>query len=339
MTELFLSTLNQMAVLFSLILVGYLLVKLGCVSENAAGILSKLENILLVPALILNTFMTNFTVEKLSTAWKLIVLSTAIALLCLPVSFAVTKRLFKEERARKVSTYALNFSNFGFMGNAVVQALFQEIFLEYVIFTIPLWTLAYVWGVPTLLVPPKKSEMREEETANEEQEKAGKIGTVNLLLARLKNLVNPMFVCVIIGAIIGLTGLKLPKFIGDAVGSVGACMSPLAMILTGFVSTKIHFKEMLKKWRIYVIGAVRVLFFPLAFILVFTFIPQSAWITPTFLKCGIAVMAMPMGMTGVFVPVAYGEDTTPVAEMVIVSHVLSAVTIPLIFMLFQAVVL
>lgn len=50
MGELFSSTLNQMAVLFSLIIIGYLLVKLGCVSEHAAATLSKLENVVLVPA-------------------------------------------------------------------------------------------------------------------------------------------------------------------------------------------------------------------------------------------------------------------------------------------------
>ena len=38
------------------------------------------------------------------------------------------------------------------MGNAVVMNLFPDIFFEYLIFTLPLWTLIYLWGVPRLLM-------------------------------------------------------------------------------------------------------------------------------------------------------------------------------------------
>lgn len=334
MVELFLSTLNQMAVLFTFIVIGFLLVKLGCIKEHAAVTLSKLENIVLVPALILGTFIENFTVEKLGMAWKLLLMSLALALICLPISFAVTKWLYKEERLRAVATYALNFSNFGFMGNAVVQALFPEIFLEYVIFTIPLWTLAYVWGLPALLIPPKKVETVDEQESNE-----NKKSFIALTLSRLKALVNPMFVCVIIGAIVGLSGITLPKFIGQSISSMGACMSPLAMILIGCISTKIDFKKLFAKWKIYTISVIRIIAIPLVFIGIFVLLPQNSWLTPTFLKCAIVSLAMPMGVSGVFIPAGYGEDTTPIAEMVLVSHLLSVLTIPVMFMLFQAVVI
>ena len=285
MVELFLSTLNQMAVLFIFIVIGFLLVKLRCISENAAATLSKLENIVFVPALILGTFIENFTMEKLGMAWRLLLMSLVLALICLPLAFFITKWLYKEEqekRLRAVATYALNFSNFGFMGNAVVQALFPEIFLEYVIFTIPLWTLAYVWGVQALLIPPK-SEGQNETTGVV----TGKKSVVRVVLSRLKSLVNPMFICVIIGAIIGLSGITLPKFIGQSITSMGACMSPLAMILIGCISTKIDFKKLFLKWRIYVISVVRIIAIPLVFIGIFAILPQNSWLSPTFLKCAV----------------------------------------------------
>ena len=337
MVELFLSTLNQMAVLFTFIVIGFLLVKLGCIKEHAAVTLSKLENIVLVPALILGTFIENFTIAKLGLAWKLLLMSLALGLICLPLAFAVTKWLYKgeqETRLRAVATYALNFSNFGFMGNAVVQALFPEIFLEYVIFTIPLWTLAYVWGVPALLIPPKKVETTEGQMESENKKSFGRE-----VLSRLKPLVNPMFICVIIGAIVGLSGITLPKFIGQSISSMGACMSPLAMILIGCISTRIDFKKLFKKWRIYMISVIRIIAIPLVFIGIFALLPQNSWLSPTFLKCAVVSLAMPMGVSGVFIPAGYGEDTTPIAEMVLVSHLLSVLTIPVMFMLFQAVLI
>ena len=63
--EILSTTLGQMVVLFLLILIGFLLAKLKAVPENTAVVLSKLENNLFVPALVMGTFVSNFTVEKL----------------------------------------------------------------------------------------------------------------------------------------------------------------------------------------------------------------------------------------------------------------------------------
>ena len=320
MIELFLSTLNQMAFLFSLMLIGYLLVKFRCVPDASATTLSNLENIVLVPALIMGTFMQNFTVETLSTAWKFLLMSVALALVTLPLAYWIGKLCFKDKLSQKLSAYGLCFSNFGFMGNAVVKALFPEIFMEYVIFTIPFWTFAYVWGVPTLLIPHTEGEKHS-------------------FASSLKNLVNPMFVCLLIGAVIGLTGIWLPPFVSGVIEAAGNCMSPVAMILTGILLARIDLKALLKKWRVYLVSAARLVLFPLLFILVFVFVPQNSFVTETFLICGMNIMAMPAGLTAVFVPSAYGEDSTPAAEFALVSHVLSVATIPLMFMLFQAVVL
>ena len=320
MAELFLSTLNQMAFLFSFIVIGYLLVKFNCLSESSATSLSKLENIVFVPALIMGTFIENFTLGTLSTAWKFLLMSIALAVLGVFLSIFIGRRIFKEKIPQNLSIYGLCFSNFGFMGNAVVKALFPEIFLEYVIFTIPFWTAAYVWGVPTLLIPKENDEKRS-------------------IFSGLKSLLNPMFICLLIGAVIGLLELPLPPFVTGVISGAGDCMSPLAMLLTGIMLAKIDLKALLKKWRLFVVTAVRLLVYPLLFILIFAFVPQNSFITETFLICGMCMMAMPAGLTAVFVPSAYGADSTPAAEFALVSHVLSVLTIPLMFMLFQTVVL
>ena len=39
---------------------------------------------------------------------------------------------------------------------AVVMNLFPDIFFEYLIFTLPLWTLIYLWGVPRFLMADAK---------------------------------------------------------------------------------------------------------------------------------------------------------------------------------------
>ena len=67
MGGVFVSTLSQTAFLFSLIIVGYVLAKFKLIPESSASVISKLENLLFVPALVTGTFITNFTVENGNT--------------------------------------------------------------------------------------------------------------------------------------------------------------------------------------------------------------------------------------------------------------------------------
>ena len=298
-----------MAFLFSLIALGYLLVKARILDTSAASILSKLESWLFVPALVMGTFLTNFTVDVLSTAGRLILFSFAILVVILPLSILVPRLLTKDADKRNIYTYGLAFSNFGFMGNAVVKALYPEIFFEYLIFVIPLWILIYLWGVPILLMP-------------RDAEKGG-------LKGRLKNFVNPMFICMIVGMLIGLLGIKLPNWTLNVINTCGDCMSPVAMLLTGMTVAAIDLKKILKDVSIYAVTAVRLLLIPLAAILLLPLLP----IPNLFFVCAVCSLAMPLGLNTVVIPAAYGKDTSTASGMALISHLLSCLTIPLIFFL------
>lgn len=63
--NVFISTLNQTAFLFGFILIGFILVKSKIMPDNSAEVLSKLENNVFLPALIMETFIGNFTAEKM----------------------------------------------------------------------------------------------------------------------------------------------------------------------------------------------------------------------------------------------------------------------------------
>ncbi len=72
---IFTSTLNQLMFLFSLILTGYYLAKKKHIPQNLAMVLSRLENMLFIPGLVMGTFIENFTVERISSAWKILLVS------------------------------------------------------------------------------------------------------------------------------------------------------------------------------------------------------------------------------------------------------------------------
>ena len=319
--ELFSPILNQMVFLFAFILIGYVLSKFKFIPENSATVLSKLESMIFVPALTMGTFIKNCNIQTLSSAWKILAAGAVLAVTLALVSLPVGKLCFKEDFRRRLAAYGLAFSNFGYMGNAIMIAVFPDIFFEYTIFTFPLWIGIYLWGVPVLLIGD------------------GAEGGKKSLGQRLKAFCNPMLIGMLIGAVLGLTQVKLPSAVLNVIEVSGNCMSPLAMLLTGMTIAKINALELLKKWRIYLISVFKLLVYPLAYVLIFAFIPQGEFLTETVLICGMNVMAMPMGLNAIIIPAAYGKDTTDAAGMALISHVLSIATIPLMFMLLQAVVL
>ncbi len=310
--EVFYSTLNQTAFLFTLIAIGYILAKWKFIPENSATVLSKLENNIFVPALVMGTFMENFTVATLSSAKWLLLASCIVAAIVLPYAILIPKIVTKDKYIQNIYTYGLAFSNFGFMGNAVVAAIFpKEVFMSYLIFTLPLWVLIYLWGVPELLIS----------TAGEKR----------TIKSRFKAFLNPMFVGMIIGMLIGILNIPLPKWLSSVVSTSGSCMSPIAMLLTGITVSTISFKKTFTDFRTYIISIVRLIIFPLAFLAVSKFVPMSE----TVFICGLCSLAMPLGLNTIVIPSAYGKDTSVAAGMAVISHLLSCITIPLIFMLAQ----
>ncbi len=306
--NLFFATLSQIAYLFTLILIGYLLVKTKVVASGAASVLAKLENTVFIPALVLETFIDNFTPKTLSTAGRLLGFSFLLALVFIGLALLCSRFLAKDRYTRNIYTYGLAFSNFGFMGNAVVKALFPDLFFEYILFTIPLWILIYLWAVPALLLP-----------SDEKLPLSG----------RLRNLINPMFISMIVGMLIGLIGIPVPSWLRSAVSVSSGCMSPVAMLLTGMTICGINFRKIFTDRSIYLVSLIRLIGFPLLFIGFFHWIP----LPEPYFTLGLCTLAMPLGLNTIVIPSAYGKDTSAASGMRVVSCILSCFTIPLMIMI------
>lgn len=303
-----------MAVLAIFMIIGFTVAKLKVVGKDASGVLSKLENTVFIPALVMGTFMSNFTAEKLGATWRILLFSTVIVLIVIPIATLCAKLASKDNYIRNIYTYGLAFSNFGFMGIPIVSALFPEYEMYYIIFTLPLWTFIYVWGVPSLLMGEENHSLKD----------------------KLKALINPMFIALLIGALIGISGIKMPDFITSVVDTCGDCMSPIAMIITGITFANMDIKKVLGNKGLYFITFVRLIVLPLVFGGIYTLGVKlfSLDIPAYYFVCMLCSQAMPLGLNTVVIPAAYGKDTSIAAGMALVSHLLSVITIPIILTLF-----
>ena len=304
--QVFSATLNQMFVLFIFMALGYFLNYKSILPENTTAVISKLETNVLVPCLVFNTFYKYCTIENISQKWLYLVYGTAITILSIVIGVFLSKLFAKDNYLKKIYTYSFAVANFSFMGNAVVLGIFgEEVLFDYMIFTLPLCLYVYSFGTASL-IPDNNNKFS------------------------FKAFLNPICISMLLGTLAGLTSLPLPKFLITAVSSAGACMSPLAMILTGFVVANFSIKTLAKVKRIYLASILRLIILPL----IFVFILKLMDINDSIVMLTLCATAMPLGLNTVVFPAAYGGDTTPGASMALISHLMSIITIPIMFTLF-----
>ncbi|MBO5211458.1 MAG: AEC family transporter [Clostridia bacterium] len=301
------STINQMLVLFTFMALGYFLNFKGVLPLNASLAISRLETNVLVPCLVFNTFYKYCTVKNMSEKWLYIVYGIAIMVVSLLIGIFLAKLFAKDDYLQKIYTYSFAVANFSFMGNAVVLGIFgEDLLFDYMIFTLPLCLYVYSFGTASLI--PKKDNKR----------------------FSLKVFLNPICISMLLGAIAGLSGLPLPKFLVTSIAQAGACMSPLAMVLTGFIVANYSFKTLAKQKRVYLASVLRLIVLPLIFVVVLKLLKTDE----TIIMLTVCATAMPLGLNTVVFPAAYGGDTTPGAAMALISHLMSIITIPIMFTLF-----
>lgn len=314
MLDVFLATLSPMLVMFLCMLVGFVLNKTGLLPENAATTLSKLENYVFVPALVFSCFAEHCTVSSIQENYQVVLYSllTLALALCMTIPLA---RIFVREGGyqRSIYQYALTFGNFGFMGNAIVPAILggEEHLYKYLLFTLALNTAVYTWGI--MILTPKEH----------------RTGSV------FKNLINPIFIALILGALVGISGVgnNMPSFVSTALRYFKECMGPLAMLLTGFVIGGYSFKSLLTDKKIYAVTALRLFVLPAIILIVAKLCGANDYI----LVLMLFAFATPLGMNTVVFPATFGGDTKTGASMAMISHTLCVVTIPIMYMILKAV--
>ena len=311
----FLQAFPPMLVLFICIAIGFLLKKFKLLPDNANSVMSKLENWVFCPALTISTFMTRCTVENLRENYSLILVCVGIGGVAFCIAIPLAKLFIRKKcYERNVYKYALMIGNIGFMGDPIVIGLFgQDMLFLYKLFCLPLSILIYTWGISTLIP----------ENSGEKGKKA------------LKRLLNPLFISLIIGAVLGLTGLgnAMPDVATDVIDSFASCMAPTAMLLAGFTVGGYSIKRMVTDKKVYLASVFRLIIIP--FIL--TAILWLFGASDIALICAFFAFATPLGLNTVVFPLAYGADPETGASMALISHTLCIITIPLMFGLLSAV--
>lgn len=112
--------LNRLAVMLVYMIPGYVLYKRKIISDTGAKDIGKFLLYIILPAAIIKSYNIEFTTEK---AWGLL-LSTLAAILALLLAMGISHLIFGSKHP--IENFGVAFSNAGFMGIPLVQAVIGD---------------------------------------------------------------------------------------------------------------------------------------------------------------------------------------------------------------------
>lgn len=308
----FLTVFEQMFRILILIGVGFAFNKLNLIPKEAGRVMSRLVTLLFLPAIVLHTNLVECRIDSLAQYSNLVLYGGVFCLVSVGLSYLFSGKFARGDNYIKgVYRYAISFPNTGAVGTPLVLAMFGTAGLfRYNLFLFVSTIVTYSWGIMQL----QPSHKRE----------GGVLNT-------LHKVINPTFVGMILGLVLGVLGAKtwLPSVVIDTVDSLGGCYTTISLMLTGFTIANYPFAQTLGSRRVYIYTAARLLVIPCVFLFALRLInaPVEACIMTAL------TYACPCGMNTVVFPASYGEDCHSGASMVLISSICSILTAPLVYAL------
>lgn len=300
--QIFATTLNQVTLMITCIILGFLLTKTGKIAQMASKVLSALLVYVCLPAVSFSTCYSNVTIENLLNQWKTIFTGIIVLAIGYVIAILLAKIFARDDFEKNIYTYSFTIPNISYMGYPVVGAVFgDETLFKMMMFVLPMLIFIYTKGI-NMLTPNKKA------------------GFKNIIL-------QPVFIAMLSGTILGVAGIKLPKIVLDIVGTSSGSMAFIAMIMTGCVISAKPIKELISDKKAYLASIIRLIVIPLIALSVMLFLKVEKEI----ILVAVATLALPLGLNTVVFPEAYGGDGRPGARLAFISHTMSLITIPIVF--------
>lgn len=230
-------TAQQVTELFLLILAGYVGAKTGVIKQEGKKHFSDLLLYLVAPAMVFSSYLTEIDerlLKNLGNAflWGAILLFTGIVLSLLAFSRVHTPEA-------PIMRFACMFSNSGYMGFPLIQALFGSEGLLYAsgyvtIFNILVWTVGY-----------------------------GMLSRKICFKEMIRSIIStPVIWAIVAGMAVFLLQIPVPEIIRQPLDYIGGMNTPLAMLITGMMIAGCDLKRMVRRAELPFIIAVRMFFIP-----------------------------------------------------------------------------
>ena len=230
-----LTVTGQVATLFLMMAVGFVLGRTGKMTEAGRSQMSYLLLYIVCPCVMVDCFL----VKRTPALTQEVAVGSAAALACYLLFFAVSLLFFRRQPAdaRDTLRFAAVYGNIGFMGLPLVQSILGEEALVYGALALLAFNLTS-WTLGVLIMG----------------------GRAAFSLRRA--VLNPGVVGIGLGLLCFLSGLRFPSPVGAALSFLSDLNTPLAMVVIGTQLAEADLPSTFRQPRNYLVSFLRLALFP-----------------------------------------------------------------------------
>lgn len=295
---------TQVTIMFGLIAVGWVAYRAKWLRSEALHGLTNLLLFLVVPAVTIQAFQRPFDAGRLRTIGVVFVIDlVAFAITIALAKALMNRRLVPDHATRVALQFGTVYSNAGFIGIPLAQALLGSDGVFYAVTYVAAYTV-YVWTHGISLF------------GHDHVRPSMKVRRV---------LLNPGIISILIALPLYMLSIHIPSPASDVVGYLAAMNTPLSMIVVGVNLAAFSLRTIFSDKLVWLGVFARNILVPAIFIALLGLLP----IDPIARMAILISIAAPVGAMLVIFSVRHDQNTEFATRLLCLSTLLCVVTLPL----------
>lgn len=293
--------LDQTLIMLMLIGVGVICAKTKLISEASNKDLSKFVLQVVNPVVIFVSYQREYRTELARNLLITFFMSVAAMALLIVFSYVFVRK--KEGKDFEIERFSSVYSNCGFMGIPLVNAIYHEEGVFYLTAFITVFNLI-VWTHGVILISGQKD-----------------------FRQVVKVFYSPTIIAILLGLVTFFAQIEIPKTALSALNYIKEVNTPMAMIVSGVTIAATNVPKLVKKGRIYYVCLLKLIVLPMILAVPLSLIHGvDETVRMTIL---IAASAPPAAMC-TLLSLRYGKNSIYSSEIFTAGTVLSVLTLPLV---------
>lgn len=299
---------NRILLMLIIVLCGMICYKAKFITVSGNKELTNLLLMIVNPLIIMMSFQRDYETELIRGLVVSFILATLSYVVTIPLLNLLIPKSSPEYR---VERFAVIYQNCGFFGIPLITAIYGSEGVFYLSAYMAVFNV-FCWTHGVLLM-------------------AASDGSRMAPAQVIRSILNPATVASIIGILLFVLQIRLPAQVADACNMLGSMNTPLAMIIAGVTLAQTDLTRIFFQPRIYFCAALRLLAVPILTMAVLHFVPLNDMLK---VIC-VLVSGCPTAAATTMFALRYDRNAVYGAELFAFTTVVSAVTLPLMMVLYQ----
>lgn len=302
----FFLTLQNVSVLFLLIVIGFIAGSTNLISVEGQKDITQLVLYVTMPATIISAMQVEMNTQRLQTSMIIFIILIFCYIFMYVVGHFTSKSLPIKKGQQDIFQVALLLSNTSFMGYPIILSLLGPDALFYAVVGAGFIFECVAWSLGTYLI--------------------SRNGTETAVFNWKKIVFSPGILSILVGLAVFIFQLSIPEPFNSVITAISPATSPLAMIVIGIMLSRSNIKEAFQNKTLYLAAALKLLVIPM--IILFTL--KFLGFTGASLVIPVIMMSMPSASYVAMFSSNYGNDEQYSSQVVFLTSLLSMLTIPII---------